>query len=480
MHAVRTAGSTLSAGLVVILSLVSSPAESAHAAEPGKFRSQQLILTTDLPEEQAKALLAETQKMLDFVAAYWKRPLRGPIECYVVADMANWKMKFPEQAVRSIELGVGVTITETFRSGKAFQAKATVYAAAKGTSAKHEVVHAYCRQSFGEVGPLWYAEGMAEVGQYWRENESGVNCEAGLARTLRQGTPKPLNEILEMKVRSGETYSWAWSLCHLMANHPRYQERFKQLGLNLLAGKKVDFRTVFAKELDQIEFERRLMLANIEPGYRIDLAAWDWDAEFGPPAKGATRDLEVQAARGWQATGLELKRGERIAYRTQGSWRIEANGTALSADGDRAGNGKLVGVLLTDGQLGEPFELGRQGSWTARADGRLFVRCQDAWHKLADNEGSITLTLPQAENTTTVAASPKREKAKAAASSDKTKTATKSTTLEEQAAAKLLLARQLLEKNPSAAKLRLQEIVKQHSGTAAANEAAELLRDLGE
>jgi hypothetical protein len=476
---------------------------------PAEHRSQRVVLYTDLPVEKAKASLVELEKVLDFATEHWKRPARGLIECHVVSDLPRWPTKLPQHVREAIEAGAGITITQTLRSGGSFQARATVYASAKGTSVKHEIVHAYCRQAFGEVGPLWYAEGMAEMGQYFSPDAPGVNCEAGLARHLRTTPAPPLNDVLAMKQRTGEGYAWTWSLCHVLANHPRYQDRFRQLGLALVAGKKGELRTAFtrhpaiAKEIECIDFERRLMLANLEVGYRADLCAWDWDTEFGPIEPGKTGEVTIEAARGWQATGLEVKPGDRVPYRTAGGWRLTKNGRAISADGDARGQGKLVGVLLrVEGpadeslrdssrlvetrprglQLGEPFELGRQGTWTAREAGRLYVRCRDAWHELADNESSITLTLPRLTVAASAKTAAKGTKSPSSKTAAKPATASKPTPklsqAEADAASRLRVAKLLMKSKPELAKQRLAELIERYPDSPAAKEAGELLKEL--
>jgi len=474
---------------------ISSAVVAQDRPKPAEYRSERVVLYTDLPAEKAKEWLAELEKVLDFAVAHWQRPSRGLIECYLVGDLANWKASVVERGRDAIEAGSGVTITQTLRNSSGVQARAVVYASAKGSSIKHEMVHAYCRQSFGEVGPLWYAEGMAEVGQYFTGDYQGVDCEANLARYLRDKPPPSLEDVLAMKQRGGEGYAWTWTLCHLLTHHPRYADRFRQFGVAAVSGKKADFRMTMAKDLERIDFERRLMLSHFERGYRVDLCAWDWDTPFGPPLPGTSRELSVEAVRGWQATGLEVKSGDRVPFRTQGTWRLKKNGPSITAQGGRDGAGRLVGVLLTDGKLGEPFDLGRQGTWTAPADGRLFVRCRDAWNELADNEGSITLTLPAAEgvpppkeqvtlaggNSKTAAGKATSSAASSlakAAAKPSAKQPAKAPSAEAQAASKLGVAKLLLASKPDVAKRRLTEIVEQFPGTAAAKEAAELLKGL--
>jgi hypothetical protein len=44
-------------------------------------------------------------------------------------------------------------------------------------------------------------------------------------------------------------------------------------------------------------------------------------------------------------------------------------------------------------ELGEPFELGADGSFSAPSDGQLYLRCRDKWGALADNKGTLTIKL---------------------------------------------------------------------------------------
>ncbi len=77
----------------------------------------------------------------------------------------------------------------------------------------------------------------------------------------------------------------------------------------------------------------------------------------------------------------------------------------MSADGATSGEGRLVGVLMNDFQLGEPFDLGSYGTFKAPAEGNLYLRCQDPWGELADNKGAITVKLKQAGRGTPLARS---------------------------------------------------------------------------
>ena len=56
-------------------------------------------------------------------------------------------------------------------TGAQTQIKIVVFAAARPGVAEHEVVHAYCGQTFGTTGPLWYREGMAQLLTCGQDND---------------------------------------------------------------------------------------------------------------------------------------------------------------------------------------------------------------------------------------------------------------------------------------------------------------------
>lgn len=127
------------------------------------FASSHFLLHTDLADDEAEELLDRLETMLPLIAKYWGRPLSGGIEMYVVKDLKNWPPgALPDEGRPAIERGAGVTISQGRSNGQAFVAKSTVFAVADRGTPQHEAVHAYCAQTFGRSGPIWYSEGMAE------------------------------------------------------------------------------------------------------------------------------------------------------------------------------------------------------------------------------------------------------------------------------------------------------------------------------
>lgn len=374
--------------------------------KPADFTSPHFLVHTDMSAAEAKELLTRLETMLVLISTYWGKPPSGTIECYVVKDMANWpEGSIPSaRGVAQIEAGAGVTITERLTQGNRFLAKAVVYACADHNTPQHEAVHAYCGQTFGRTGPVWYSEGMAEMGAYWKKGDAAVSCEAGIVKYLRNAEPKSLNSIVNGEEFTGDSwqnYAWRWALCHLLANNPNYSDRFRPLGLAILTDQPVTFEQVYGAMATEICFEYLFFLKHFDVGYRADLCAWDWKKKFKPLRTGIV-NTTVTANRGWQATGIAVTNGESFDFAAEGTWKLAKDAQAVSADGNSS-QGKLVAVVMKDfslegslkleDYLSEPIELGTYGTFTAPQDGKLYVRCNDGFSQLADNSGAIKVKL---------------------------------------------------------------------------------------
>jgi hypothetical protein len=404
------------------------------APSPQLYKSANFHVMTDLPEGEADALLKRLETMLKLVSAYFGRRNPRAIEMYVIDDFDNWPeatlATMDPDGILSVRTGGGVTFTQTISSGDQFIAKAVVYAGPDHGTPQHEAVHAYCGQAFGRTGPVWYSEGMAEVGNYWRENDKSVTADPRIIEYLQSGDPRPLDQIvnnpLETTGDSWQNYAWRWALCHLLGFNENYTDRFKPLGLALLAGRDADFWQVYGTQSDEIEFEYKLFLADMQPGYRCDLCSWDWKTRSRGLQGSAKLQAVVRADRGWQASRLKLFAGTTYAYQATGEWTLgpadpirhtdttaERRGSTpplptrdttaaadpdLTADGAEDGRGRLIGVIFHDYELSAPFDLGTTGEFTPDTDGELFVRCSDDWGQLADNKGRVTLKLSLAKD----------------------------------------------------------------------------------
>ncbi len=365
------------------------------------FRSRHFVIYTDLAPIEARELLKQLERMLKLIADYWGRPPRGIIECCVVDDLKNWPpellAKMEPEGLRKIREGAGVCLSTKVSRGNRFRSKSRVYAVAAGGVPLHESVHAYCHQTFGRAGPRWYAECMAEMGHYWKEGVKGVNVPQKVIRYLRDSEPRPLASLIDDREKLGGTwqdYCWWWMLGHLLDNNPNYYAQYRAFGRMALAGKEVTFADVFGPVAEQLAFELRFFRRHLQNGYRVDLCSWDWKRKFTDrlPA-GRAITASIRADRGWQPSGLTVAAGTSCKYTTEGKWRAKQKADPVDADGDADGRGRLVGVLMKDYRLGEQFELGADGAFTAPADGDLYLRCRAPWNEIAENSGRISVRL---------------------------------------------------------------------------------------
>ena len=394
----------LSLGTVEAQTTVKKPptgkSDAPKTVGPHDYSSKNFVLHTDLSEDEAKELLTRLETMLKLISAYWGQQNRQPIECYVVKSLDNWPAgAIDPVGLRSIQDGAGVTRTMKRSSGAAFVAKSIVYAVADRGTPQHEAVHAYCGQTFGTTGPLWYSEGMAEMGQYWKDDDRSVNCHPGVVKYIHSSEPKSLNAIVnanEITGDSWENYAWRWALCHLLATNPNYAMRFRPLGIGMLTGQKVSFESVYGGMSKEISFEYLFFLKHFDLGYRADLLGWDWKTKFKPVAGTLPISAKIKGKGGWQATGGTVKAGTAYDYSADGQWLFSKEAGEVDAEGAADGRGKLMGVLfdVSNYELGEPFELGAFGEWTPESDGQLFVRGREPWEEINDeNSGQLTFKL---------------------------------------------------------------------------------------
>ncbi|MBL8851493.1 MAG: hypothetical protein JNG89_17550 [Planctomycetaceae bacterium] len=375
--------------------------------EPRLYTSRNFKVMTDLPPNEAEELLQRLETMIKLVSAYFGRPNVQPIEMFVFDDFSHWNesqlAQLAPEGVAMVRGGGGLTMSTTLRVGTDMATRSIVYAGADHGTPQHEAVHAYCSQAFNTCGPVWYAEGMAEVGNYWVENDKSVTADPRILEYLKSQDPRPLNDIvnnpLETTGDSWQNYAWRWALCHLLGFNENYTKRFKPLGLALLAGQDANFWEVYGSQSHEIEFEYLQFLENVEPGYRCDLASWDWKTKFQMLRADAQVQAVIRADRGWQASRLRLKAGTSYACKATGKVKLSKDDTE-STDGN---DGALIGVVMQDYKLSEPFELPVDGTFEAPLDGDLFLRCRDAWGSVGDNSGKLTvrLSLPEESKTAT-------------------------------------------------------------------------------
>ncbi len=429
----------ISLGLVVSLSGFATgradeatvvPLEPRAAAVLRVYKSQRLHVRTDLEGRAADELFARLESTLRFAAQYWGQEPRGQIHCFVVDRLENWTdADLPHRMARIIVSRIGgATLPHMVTRGNRTYNEPTVYASSAPGVAEHEITHAYCTQTFGSTGPEWYKEGMAEMVVRRCTRESGLRCSTDQLATLRAGKDKRFEELfasgatgLQLHAAlqamlvdpnhrgkhvpdsawtaqdsanvalARDEYLRSWAFCYMLLHNPNYAPRFRSLGQVFVSQQREAFDEFFSSVRGQMAFEYQFLLTHVDVGYRVDLCRWDWNTKSRPLESGQTHKATVLAARGYQASGLTVVAGQRYQYQADGRWSIDSTTDSVDANGQTSGAGRLVGVVLTDMSLGESFVLGARGNFEAPADGTLYLRCQDGWNELGDNQGRITI-----------------------------------------------------------------------------------------
>ncbi len=363
------------------------------------IRSAHFAFLTDVSERESRIILDKLERMAGILERYFGRKPAGVVEGFIVRDLAAFPpgTLVEPAGVAKIRERAGVCFNQ--RLGN--QRKATLYACDDHGVIQHECTHGFCHMAFGSTGPTWLAEGVAELGNYWKDGQQAVEIEPAVMAYLQRAQPK--RRLLEIAVPgrtpSGgwQDYAWRWALCHMLANNPNYSDRFKPLAIALMEERPgVSFESVYGPVAREISFEYDQFLRTVGNGYRADLAAWPWEAKFRSlNGESGSVKAEVKARAGWQASGLRVERGVRYEAVAEGAWRTAPAGEPIGADGDQDGHGRLVAVVFREEAfaVGAPLPLGAMRAFTPVEDGQLFLRCDDDWTQLGDNDGAIAVTL---------------------------------------------------------------------------------------
>jgi hypothetical protein len=237
--------------------------------------SQHVQLHTDLSLSESHKLLDQLEATLALASDLFGESLKQPIECYAILDCDHWPAATFSPEVRAkIMRHAGVTITDvTRREETIVSARATVYAFAGNGTPQHEIMHAYLGQRFGVTGPVWFAEGIAEVGQYDTDAKAGVTCSERICKYLHELSALSADDVTHAKAESGDSwqaYAERWALCHLLLRHPAYQDKFREYARSVARGTEGPLEKVFAAEWKGIESDFAKFCHEVKPGYHAE------------------------------------------------------------------------------------------------------------------------------------------------------------------------------------------------------------------
>jgi hypothetical protein len=299
----------------------------------------------------------------------------------------------------------------------------------------HEGVHAFTITVRDLATPAWYAEGIAEhLATHRLETDAAgaprfvptpIPVRAAdveqlgrieMLRDLRaRGAAPSFDDVLALPAgrhRDLAAYASSWAAVTMLAQHPTHAASFARLERGPLA-RDLNDRLAASPGWDAVAVARDFDAFTQDVDYGYDLARMAIDWSPGRPLT-ARAHVAVQADRGWQNTRAAVAAGRGYAVEATGRCRVgtlvdTATGreTVLESTADgislRWYRGRPVGRLMiaqwnddvADGAR-PGFEVVAEGAattFTARHDGPLYVRVNEAPGERADNEGSLSLDI---------------------------------------------------------------------------------------
>lgn len=386
-----------------------------------RYESRRLRLYTDIPAEDARSLPAVIDAAYDTLSADFGAlpPSRRGDDFQMTGYLMQDEKRFREAGMIPDDLP---PIDHGRHYRNQFWLREQPYDYYRRHLLIHEATHCVMTYLPENQAPVWYLEGMAELfGTHRIASDGKIHFDvmptspeefAGFGRiTLIQDAVKAertwtISEVLSYpaaKYLDPEPYAWTWALCYFLKHHPRYSTRFHELARNQQPRA---FQTVMETLLTEggrdLVTEWGLFAANLQYGFDVSRAAISFQRGLSWTDKEA-RTAEVVADRGWQSTKCLLKAGQRYEITATGMftlaqqpkpWISEADGISF-----RYFQGIPLGKLLAwvHNEEGDPqytvLPIGSRGEITVPVTGTLYLRFNDSWSELADNTGSVSVSV---------------------------------------------------------------------------------------
>ena len=414
------------------------PHDTARLAAVGiqVFESKRLRLYTDLPADKAESL----PQLIDEVYLVWEDYFGALPEDRAGRDFQISGYLMQDEALFR---GLGLVPADfTFEHGaqrrNEFWMREQEFDYYRRHLLIHEATHCYMTFVPGVDASNWYLEGMAEYFAAHRQ-VSGSPTEfrtmptspeefAGFGRIslLRKdvaanklATIPTILALVPAQFVVPDPYAWSWGLCLFLDSHPRYHDRFQQLGA-FTRGKQFSrqFEALFGGDRHDLEAEWSLFASNMQYGYDLRRAAIDFQPGILLDQESPARTVSIAADHGWQSSGVKLEQGKTYDVVALGeftlaqasdqgkAWLSEAQGISY-----RYFEGKPIGTLLgalhaepgpsqgTGTTLLNVIRLGKGCTFQAPITGTLYLRINDAWNSLHDNGGQVQVTLRERSET---------------------------------------------------------------------------------
>ena len=293
----------------------------------------------------------------------------------------------------------------------------------------HEATHCYMTYLPNVTAPNWYLEGMAEYFAVHQTNKEGIIQFGAIPQSQSESIGFGRIEIIREDIKQGRFYSpgdiatwtsseythlnayaWSWALCVFLNQHPSYRVAFRELsGMT----RRKDFSEQLTKRFPSndrnLATEWAVFASQLQYGFNVPLAAIAFRTGHDFEADQTEKQVVIQADRGWQSTELRVNSGNEYQVDATGQftlgqipkpWISDANGVTF-----RYFRGQPIGRLMAairteDGPVGglsdsmlQSIPLGESTTWTTPTTGTLYLRLNDDWNSLSDNQGNVSVTI---------------------------------------------------------------------------------------
>uniref|UniRef100_A0A7C2JZB5 DUF1570 domain-containing protein n=1 Tax=Schlesneria paludicola TaxID=360056 RepID=A0A7C2JZB5_9PLAN len=407
------------------------PQDDAQLAELGirVYESRRLKLYTDIDSDAARTLPGYVDQLYDALEAYFGPlpPDRNGTDFQMTGYLLKDERLFREAGLIPLDLP---PINHGRHRANEFWMREQLYDYYRRHLLFHEVTHCFMTFVPDTQTPVWYLEGMAEHFGTHRIQADGrlsfgvmptsPDEAAGWGRVtlireaFADGHPRTLADVFALQPADflmNDAYGWSWSACHFLATHPRYRERFEQLGRDGRGPRFIRRLTeLFEPDGRDLATEWALYVVNLQYGYDCGRAAIDFQRGSTLTAETPARTVMIEPTRGWQSTQVLLEQGQEYTITATGEitladepkpWVSGPRGISI-----RYAEGHPLGQLLACLRAEEAtaaetmlriLPIGEGRTFAAPITGTLYLRINDSWSELADNRGEFSVTITRAD-----------------------------------------------------------------------------------
>ena len=281
----------------------------------------------------------------------------------------------------------------------------------------HEGTHAFMQWYLGNSGPPWYSEGMAELLALleWKDGRLTLNFRAtdrdqvpywGRPKIIREareiGRLLDLQDVFALRgpFNKVDGYAWSWAACDFLGRHPLTQEAFSNLPKKC-SDITDNFSIQFLKAIEDVH-------EDVNREWHLFLNEHDYGTDSARvriyPAESDNSVFSVRADRGWQTTGINVRKGDQITLKARGrfqiasttqTWPSEAGGVTLDYHRGQPVGKLIAGVLnpqdLTS--LNQSLPVGLRKTLTIETEGILCLRINDSPANMDDNQGELEVLV---------------------------------------------------------------------------------------